>query len=92
MLCNCAGRARSRSCLWEYAGLQSSHRFPHTSPTAPAPSPHCGHVNGPTIGPIGGPHLTHTFGLSHKGPIVWGPHVPRISRRYWGPQWAAHVG
>ncbi|CAM4681764.1 unnamed protein product [Leuciscus chuanchicus] len=46
---------------------------------------------GPTLLSVGQPTVSPHFGLSRWGP-TWGPHVPRISRWYLGPQWAAHSG
>ncbi|KAG1924764.1 hypothetical protein F2P79_025948 [Pimephales promelas] len=74
----------------------------------PKVSPHFGLVHGSplwahnwpqwgptllTVGlPIVSPHFWAVPLGPHLGPEVWGPHVPRISRRYLGPQWAAHNG
>ncbi|XP_051985490.1 Fc receptor-like protein 2, partial [Xyrauchen texanus] len=74
-------------------------RAPHFTPTW-APK---GFAVGPQLAPMGA-HSTYSgpahsqptlWGVPlgpHLGPIVWCPHVPRISRRYLGPQWAARNG
>ncbi|XP_056102462.1 N-alpha-acetyltransferase 35, NatC auxiliary subunit-like [Rhinichthys klamathensis goyatoka] len=51
---------------------------------------------GPTLLTVGLPTVSPHFWAGplgpHLGPKVWDPHVPRISRRYLGPQWAARKG
>ncbi|KAL1268523.1 hypothetical protein QQF64_033886 [Cirrhinus molitorella] len=44
--------------------------------------PHCICLGQPTPNP----HFWAVPLWPHTGPIVWGPHVPRISRWYWGPR------
>ncbi|KAL1279055.1 hypothetical protein QQF64_025728 [Cirrhinus molitorella] len=77
-----------------------SPRFPHCARTQPTLWAclwaHHWPYWGPTLlclgQPTPNPHFWAIPLWPHTGPIVWGPHVPRISRRYWGPQWAARAG